>query len=303
MPDFAYSSWRSYEPNFGTMGRSGNNTDGTIPDGDNNDRFEGSDSGGTDPDTGFYNLIYRGTIDIGGTLYPVFVDDSGFPDYWLFAQNDNELPAAINLADINFGDPFAFCFAAGTMIATGTGERAVEELCIGDPVMTAEGKIVAVRWVGRQTLFPQFTGERTAPVRIRAGALGDGLPHSDLTVTADHGMILDGLVINASALVNGSTIDFIPLAELPDRVTYYHVETEAHDVILANGAPAETFIDYATRAAFDNHADYLNLYGAERIIPEMAHPRISTQRLLPEAIRARLGIGGAGADRDMRLTG
>ena len=213
------------------------------------------------------------------------------------------MPAAINLADINFGDPFAFCFAAGTMIATGTGERAVEELCIGDPVLTAEGKIVAVRWVGRQTLFPQFTGERTAPVRICAGALGEGLPHSDLTVTADHGMILDGLVINASALVNGSTIDFIPLAELPDRVTYFHVETENHDVILANGAPAETFINYASRAAFDNHADYLDLYGAERIIPEMAHLRISTQRLLPEAIRARLGIGGAGADRDLRPTG
>ena len=79
------------------------------------------------------------------------------------------------------------------------------------------------------------------PVRICAGALGDGLPNADLTVTADHGMVLDGLVINASALVNGATIDWVPLAELSTRVTYYHVETTGHEVILANGAPSESF--------------------------------------------------------------
>ena len=95
------------------------------------------------------------------------------------------------------------------------------------------------------------------PVRIRAGALGNGLPHSDLTVTADHGMVIDGLIINASALINGTTIDWVPMDELPDRVTYYHVETEDHDVILANGAPAETFVDAVTRSHFDNHQEYL----------------------------------------------
>lgn len=45
-----------------------------------------------------------------------------------------------------------------------------------------------------------------APVGIFAGALGDGLPHSDLTVMADHGMMADDLVINASALAKGSSI-------------------------------------------------------------------------------------------------
>ena len=105
-------------------------------------------------------------------------------------------------------------------------------------------------------------------------------------------MIVDGLVINASTLVNGTTIDWVPLAELPDSFTVYHVETENHDVILANGAPVETFIDYVGRRAFDNHAEYLDLYGSERIIPEMAQPRISTARLLPDALKARLGIFG-----------
>jgi hypothetical protein len=66
--------------------------------------------------------------------------------------------------------------------------------------------------------------------------------------------------------------------------------TTHHDVVLANGAATETFVDAAGRAGFDNHQEYLDLYGAERIIPEMNTPRISTQRLLPDAIKARLGI-------------
>lgn len=182
------------------------------------------------------------------------------------------------------------CFAPGSMIATAAGETAVEALVIGDTLRTADGREVAVKWIGRQTLRKLFAGHKMQPVRIRAGALGDGLPHGDLTVTADHGMILDDLVINGSAMVNGTTIDFVPLVELPDALTVYHIETEAHDVILANGAEAETFMDAAGRAAFDNFGEYLDLYGVEQIIPEMNRPRISSQRLLPDAIKARLRI-------------
>jgi len=85
-------------------------------------------------------------------------------------------------------------------------------------------------------------------------------------------------------------------------VVYYHIETEAHDVILAEGALAETFIDYADRKAFDNYQDYVDLYGAERIIPEMARPRISSRRLVPDAIKARLGIAEPELDWDLPLS-
>ncbi len=94
-----------------------------------------------------------------------------------------------------------------------------------------------------------------APVRIRADELGLGLPHSDLTVSVDHGMIIDGLVVNASALVNGTTVDFVPLSEPGETSTYYHIETDAHDVILAKEMAAETYIDVAGRSAFDNYQD------------------------------------------------
>lgn len=79
------------------------------------------------------------------------------------------------------------CFAVGSLIATPDGERVVENLRIGDDVQTASGMAATIKWIGFQTVQKLRSGLRMQPVRISAGALGDGLPHSDLTVTADHG--------------------------------------------------------------------------------------------------------------------
>ncbi|ODM49646.1 hypothetical protein A9320_14195 [Ruegeria sp. PBVC088] len=252
-------------------------------------------------------LPYLGTINVdmvgGGTMELALVQGAAsFTDPNII-QVLIVVPDYLSVSDFNFPQPIVYasrstddfptCFAEGTLIATPDGETAVEALRAGDLVTTAEGRAVPVKWIGRQTRLPFFSGAAAAPVRIKAGALGNGLPHHDLTVTADHGMILDRLVINASALVNGSSIDFVPMAELPETFTVYHVETEDHDVILANGAPSETFIDYRDRRAFDNFDEYLDLYGCERIIPEMHRPRISCARLLPEDIRRQLGIDHA----------
>ena len=266
---------------------------GTLDDGDGTD----SDFSPGESLLGTGNEFY-GFINIGGFDYPVLTGPAGDTTNLLIGvpvgvdPTTFAFPASFDITPDISQSTFPTCFAEGTLIATPDGEKTVETLAIGDPVLTSDGRTVPVRWVGRQTLQKVFAGPRMQPVRIRAGALGDGLPHADLIVTADHGMILDGLVINAAALVNGGTIDWVPLADLPDRVTYHHVETEDHSVIRANGAAAETFIDYRGRRAFDNFQDYLDRYGAERIIPEMSAPRISSQRLLPDAIRARLGIAG-----------
>jgi hypothetical protein len=125
-------------------------------------------------------------------------------------------------------------------------------------------------------------------VRIKRGALGRGLPRQDLTVTADHGKVMDDLVINASALLNGGSVDWVPMEELEDIFAIYHVETENHDLILANGAPSETFLGVATQRSFDTYQQYLDLYGGERIIPDMPMPRILSARLLPQSIRTVL---------------
>lgn len=186
------------------------------------------------------------------------------------------------------GDPLPVCFGAGTLIATPEGEKAVETLEIGDMILTDDGKTVPVKWLGRQTVMPIFAGERARPVRVSAGALGNGLPHTELVLTADHALIIDGLAINAGALVNGTTITQDAFDSLPERTTFYHVETEGHMVIVANGSAAETYVDYVTRRSFDNYDEYVDLYGDERTIVEMDMPRVSSARLVPAAIRARL---------------
>lgn len=251
---------------------------------------------------------YLGTVEVGGLTWVAVTDDDTTSFYALSPDPvGNETLyddgfTALDTVDDGSGPnqnfinitlqnttSFTVCFAPGTLISTPLGETAVEALRIGDLITTADGRAVPVRWIGYQTVHKVFAGERARPVRIAAGALGAGLPHSDLVLTADHALILDGLAINAGALVNGTTITLDPLPSVPDRVTYCHVETEHHDIILANGTPAETFVDYAGRRAFDNHAEYVALYGDERIITEMPLPRISTRRLVPPTIKARLG--------------
>ena len=206
-------------------------------------------------------------------------------------QNLEDLvPSNLSNLTIENQSGFPTCFAAGTLIATPDGERKVEDLRIGDRILTACGAVVLVKWVGRQTVHRLFTpAERFRPVRIRAGALAEGVPHADLVVTADHGIMIGEIMVNAGALVNGTSIVRVPLEELAERVTYWHVETEGHAVILAAGAPAETYIDHASRRLFDNFAEYEALYGAETFDKaELPYARAMSFRQVPADVRALL---------------
>ncbi|WP_431284453.1 Hint domain-containing protein [Humitalea sp. 24SJ18S-53] len=182
------------------------------------------------------------------------------------------------------------CFLAGTQIATPAGGVAVETLAIGDLVLTADGRAVPVMWLGRQTVSTTFSlSEARRPVLIRAGALGENLPVRDLRVTSDHAMVIDGVLVQAGALINGSSITRMAQADLGDRFTVFHIETENHEIIVAEGAATETFIDNVTRARFDNFAEFVALYGAEgRPMEELAQPRAMSARQVPAAIRAQI---------------
>ena len=194
---------------------------------------------------------------------------------------------------------FIPCFLPGTLIATPNGERRIEELAAGDIILSISGGgenlPIPVKWIGRRVVSTFFgPAERLMPVRFAAGSLGDGIPHTDLTVTADHAILVDGVLCQAETLVNGTTVTRVPLSEYGEKFTVYHLETERHEILLANGAPAETFIDNASRRAFDNYAEFEVLYGANP--PEMVelpHPRACNARHLPARIRTRFGIAGA----------
>lgn len=197
---------------------------------------------------------------------------------------EDDTPVDITQDDVTEQQSYTLCFGVGTLIATPEGERPVETLAIGDLVRTADGRDVPVKWMGKQTALTPFgPAERLRPVRIAAGALAENVPHTDLEVTPDHGMVIDGVVAHASALVNGSTVT--RPGGLPERLVFWHIETDAHDVVLANGAPAETFIDNVSRRRFDNYAEFVALYGddVEEMI-ELDMPRAMSARQLPAAI-------------------
>ena len=143
------------------------------------------------------------------------------------------------------------CFATGTRIATMRGQVAVERLRVGDILKLADGAVQPVLWVGQVEVgvarHPH--PETVRPVLIRAGAFSDGVPLRDLRVSPDHGMLFGDVLVPAVLLVNGASILQEPFW---DSITYWHVEVPDHAVILAEGAPAESYLDDGGRRAFDH---------------------------------------------------
>ncbi len=156
------------------------------------------------------------------------------------------------------------CFLSGTRIATPLGHSTIEKLSIGDVVTTMSAEPMPIKWIGR-TSFERADGLPwsldVAPVRISRGALGGGLPARDLYVSEAHCIYVNGYLIPAKYLVNGLSITYATTLDAPS-LDYFHIELEKHQVIYAEGAPAETYRAGASRAGFDNQAEYLALYGA-----------------------------------------
>jgi hypothetical protein len=157
------------------------------------------------------------------------------------------------------------CYCPGTLILTPYGEVAVEDLAIGDWVITHTGKAEPIKWIGRRSYAGRFLVGQThvLPVRIKAGALSDGLPKRDLRVSPLHAMYLDGYLVPAGELVNGISI----VQEEVERVDYLHLELASHGLIWAEGAAAETFVDDNSRMLFENAEEYARLYPDEERSP------------------------------------
>jgi Hint domain-containing protein len=158
----------------------------------------------------------------------------------------------------------AHCFLKGTQILTGQGERPIEELCIGEMVLTVSGEAKPIKWIGRMRFERDGAAswdDEVAPVKIARGAFDGDLPHRDLYVSGSHRFLINGVLIPAGDLVNGRSITRLSSMRA-DVLEYLHIELEDHDVILANGAPVETLDGNADRADFDNFDEYVALYGS-----------------------------------------
>jgi hypothetical protein len=185
------------------------------------------------------------------------------------------------------GGTETICFMPGTQIRTPSGERPIESLKPDDLVLTIDHRSVPVRWIGRQTISRRFSDPlRILPIRVKAGAVAANVPSRDLLVSPDHALLIDGVLVHAGALINGTSI--VRESNVPMTFTYYHVEVDDHTLILCENTPAETFIDNVDRMRFDNWDEHQSLYPDGKPITEMPYPRAKAYRQVPAAIREKL---------------
>ena len=218
-----------------------------------------------------------------GVQYTLLTDQTSDAHTWYSGWLSEDVADLYQLAS----NLLTVCFMPGTLIKTPSGKSAVETIKPGDLVLTADGCAMPVTWVGRQTVSRQFADPlRVLPIRIKAGALADNVPSRDLLLSPDHAILIDGTLIHAGALVNGTSI--VRETRTEPVFTYYHVEVDDHSLILAENTPAETFIDNVDRMNFDNWSEHEALYPQGKAIEELPNPRAKAHRQVPVAIRAKL---------------
>lgn len=178
----------------------------------------------------------------------MFVFTSTAPD-WLY--DDTSRSFALVNSDGTLPYSSIVCFGRGTLITLWDETTVpVEALKAGDRVLTKDGSVHAVRWIGSQkvTSFGMMAAPKLRPVRIQAGALGDGLPRQDLLVSAQHRVLVkssiagrifgtDEVLVPAIKLVG---LDGIEVAQDVPEIEYFHILFDQHRIIYSNGALTES---------------------------------------------------------------
>jgi len=176
----------------------------------------------------------------------VYLDNTNIQSIELTSVlNDNYNGMWVASANRSIDNASVVCFASGTMIATDTGPRAVETLTPGDLIQTIDHGLQTLRWIGSRHVR---TDENTRPVRIARHALGNGCPETDLLVSPQHRLLARSkiaerifgqqeVLIAAKKLVGMNDIEWT--VDVPD-VTYWHLLFDRHEIVFANGTPAES---------------------------------------------------------------
>jgi hypothetical protein len=224
--------------------------------------------------------LVRVVAEPGGTFASLQIDPTGVPGHWIDLAHLDGIAVGETLAVIaSQGSSTSFtvesvaCYCRGTLIRTEIGDAPVESLAIGDRVMTASGALRPIKWIGRRSYGGRFVLGRKdiLPVCFKAGSLSDNVPERDLWISPHHAMYFEhesgGVLIEAKDLVNGISII---QADQIDQVEYFHIELETHDVIVAEAALSETFVDDDSRGMFHNAQEYDELYG--ELYPEAVRP-------------------------------
>ncbi|ASC05083.1 hypothetical protein WSS15_01630 [Acetobacter pasteurianus] len=185
------------------------------------------------------------------------------------------------------------CFLAGSMIRTSEGDVAVEDIQIGDQLVTFDWKhnkevTHPVVWVGKAHAMVRAglpDDEAGYPVRVLKDAIADGVPYKDMLITAEHCLFFEGKFVPVRMLVNGVSIFYDKSITSYD---YYHVETEQHSVITADGMLTESYLDTGNRRAFRQEGKVATLRGAVQSWVEDAGAPLCVDRAFVEPLFHKL---------------
>lgn len=142
------------------------------------------------------------------------------------------------------------CFTPGTVIATPRGEKLVEDLRVGDKVITRDNGIQEIRWFGAKFLDEKalVNNPHLRPVLVKAESMGNGLPEEDMLVSPNHRMLVANdqtalyfeereILVSAKHIINNKDIQSVETLGM----TYIHFMFDSHEVVLGNGAWSESF--------------------------------------------------------------
>ena len=190
-------------------------------------------------------------------------------------NSDDVVDTLTDIQTLQFSDAtVSVCFASGTRIRVARGDIAVEDLAVGDRAVTASGALRRIRWLGHRTIAcrGQARTHDVLPICIAAHAFGTGLPQRDLHLSPGHPVLVGadtdaggGHLVPIMCLINGTTVR---RAEV-DAVTYWHVELDAHDILLAEGLPAESYLDWGDRTFFTEASEHA-LANPDFVVPGLA---------------------------------
>lgn len=142
------------------------------------------------------------------------------------------------------------CFCSGTEIATLNGIKTIESLSEGDKVFTVDNDYQPIRWIGSTSLDASdlAASPKLKPIRIAAGALGNGMPEQDLMVSRQHRILMCSVAAERMfgqreilvPAVKLLSLDGVDLVEEAQDVTYWHMLFDCHEIVFANGTQAES---------------------------------------------------------------
>lgn len=243
----------------------------TLSGGDGNDTLTGGAgdalTGGTGDDVFRFDRLAAGTAPItvvGGQNSAGGLGDvlslQGLTSYTATWTNGDKstrsgtltyLNANGDLVTVNFSEiERIICFARDTRITTARGDVPVQDLRFGDLILTADRGYQPLRWLAARNLTAAelAAAPNLRPIRIRAGALGQGLPRRDLTVSPQHRILIRSKVAermfgNHEVLMAAKhllALDGVETVADCDSVEYWHLMCDRHEVILAEGTEAES---------------------------------------------------------------